>query len=117
MNARTLSTDAGFLGIWKKPSFLITAGIVVLLLIALGLWLNRSGSDRVQVYPARGQAFLDGKPIAAASIHLDPVWTKAPNFPRPRAIAEADGSFALETYGEDDGAPAGEYRVSVQLFV
>jgi hypothetical protein len=33
--------------------------------------------------------------------------------PRPRADAGEDGSFALSTYGENDGAPAGDYIVTM----
>jgi tetratricopeptide (TPR) repeat protein len=104
-----------FLAGWNKGRLLGAGGLVTLALIGLGFWFNRS--DQVRVYPAHGQAFLDGKPIPNASIRLDPVWTKNPAFPRPRAIVDQDGSFVLETYGEEDGAPVGEYKVSVQLLV
>ena len=87
-------------------------GIAGLVLICFGLRPHRS--SHVHVYHAQGQATLDGKPIANASIWLDPVWTKEPGFPRPHAISQADGSFVLETYDKEDGAPEGEYKVSVQ---
>lgn len=101
--------------LWRRPVFRIVAGIAALVLLCVGLWLNRS--DQVRVYPAHGEAFVDGKPLANATIWLDPVWTKALNFPRPHAFVKDDGSFVLGTYGKDDGAPAGEYRVSVQWLV
>ncbi len=31
-------------------------------------------------------------------------------------MVQEDGTFAVGTYGKDDGAPAGEYRVTVQCF-
>jgi hypothetical protein len=34
---------------------------------------------------------------------------------RADAFTEADGSFVLSTYGPFDGAPAGEYSVTVEL--
>jgi len=33
--------------------------------------------------------------------------------PRPRAEVEPNGSFALSTYGDKDGAPVGDYHVTV----
>jgi tetratricopeptide (TPR) repeat protein len=107
--------ETGFLGRWKIPVVLGAAGAVALVLVCLGLWFRRS--DHVRVYPAHGRVVLEGKPIPHASIRLDPVWTKAPLFPKPHAIVQEDGSFALGTYGKEDGAPAGEYRVSVQWLV
>jgi len=31
----------------------------------------------------------------------------------PRAVVEADGSFSITTYTAKDGAPAGDYAVSI----
>ena len=33
--------------------------------------------------------------------------------PRPRAETQDDGSFRMSTYGEHDGAPVGDYIVSM----
>jgi hypothetical protein len=107
--------DPGFLGSWKGRAVLGLAGAAAVVLVCFG-WRLLS-SDHVRVYPAHGQALLSGKPIPNASIQLDPVWTKDPGFPRPRATVQDDGSFVVGTYGRDDGAPAGEYRVAVQWLV
>ena len=55
--------------------------------------------------------------MPGALIVLEPVWTNEPVFPRPRGVVNDDGSFVLGTYKKEDGAPAGEYRVSVQWLV
>jgi tetratricopeptide (TPR) repeat protein len=104
--------DASFLAKWKKPHRLAAAGIALVGLVYFGFWFGRS--DHVPVYPARGQAFFEGKPIPQALIMFEPLWTKEPKFPRPRAVVKDDGSFAVETYGKEDGAPPGEYKVLVQ---
>ncbi len=77
-------------------------------------------SGHVTVHPARGQVLYQGKPLAEALIVLQPVKpsekdqdANAP--PRPTARSDADGQFRLQTYYTDDGAPAGEYLVSVSL--
>jgi tetratricopeptide (TPR) repeat protein len=105
--------QSGFLAQWNNRRIVGAVAVIALALVAAGFWFHRS--DRVRVYPARGQAFLDGKAIPNASLRLDPVWTKNPAFPRPHATVEEDGSFVLGTYEEEDGAPPGEYKVSVQL--
>jgi hypothetical protein len=73
-------------------------------------------SGRLRVYPASGKVEFVGKPLANASIFLHPVGVKAANFPRPRAVVGADGTFVLGTYRKDDGAPPGDYKVTVQWF-
>jgi hypothetical protein len=77
---------------------------------------NLFGGDRPRVHPARGQLFFEEKLLPGANVVLAPAWTEEPNFPRPHATVAADGSFALATYGKDDGAPAGEYKVMVTWF-
>jgi hypothetical protein len=75
-----------------------------------------SDSGRVPVHPARGEARFEGRPMADATIFLHPVGVKNPAHPRPRAVVGPDGTFVLGTYRKDDGAPAGEYHVTVQWF-
>ena len=66
------------------------------------------------VFPVRGQVFVQNKPAVAAFVLFVPVNEPAePKDPRPRAEVGADGSFQLSTYGENDGAPAGEYIVTI----
>jgi hypothetical protein len=36
-----------------------------------------------------------------------------PEKERPRAVVEEDGSFAVSTFAAKDGAPAGDYAVSI----
>jgi hypothetical protein len=36
---------------------------------------------------------------------------------KPRGKVGADGKFALTTYDGNDGAPAGEYKVTVELWL
>jgi len=62
----------------------------------------------------RGQVFVQEKPAAGAFVSFVPVNESAENKDaRPRAYVEKDGSFTLGTYGDKDGAPAGDYYVLV----
>jgi len=82
------------------------------LLAAAGLSLSCGGGRR-PVYPVRGQVFYEGQPTPGALVILHPLNDPDPRAPRPVARVGPDGSFAPTTYHADDGAPAGEYAVTV----
>lgn len=89
---------------------------VTLLLPLAGLLAGCSGGEpRSEVHRTRGSLMVNGKPAEGAILSFHPADGK--NFDqrgsRPRAVVEADGSFAVSTYGDRDGAPAGDYAVSV----
>ena len=77
------------------------------------------GGGRPAVVPAWGKVLLkqrDGAlvPMGGAKLVFAPVagGESLPAFPAARAAA--DGSFRLGTFGADDGAPVGEYVVTVE---
>ncbi len=66
--------------------------------------------------PVRGKLLVDGKPTKDISVYLIPKGSKMPKgeLPAHRAVSKADGSFAIMTYLEGDGAPAGEYVICME---
>src|SRR5262245_42477737 len=68
---------------------------------------------RRPVYPVRGQVLVSDKPAEKAFVVFHPAGAQDPQALRPYGHARADGSFKLTTYAADDGAPAGEYLVTV----
>jgi hypothetical protein len=64
----------------------------------------------------RGAIQFRGQPINGAFVTLHPQSNASVDVPHPRASVAADGSFALTTYDGDDGAPAGEYVLTVQWY-
>ncbi len=74
-----------------------------------------SKGSRKQVYPVRGQVLLQGRPVAQAIVTFHPAAAAADD-PRPSAQTDEQGYFTLGSYTHDDGAPAGEYTVSVTCF-
>jgi hypothetical protein len=71
-------------------------------------------NNRKAVHPATGQVFFDGAAVHGAYIALhqvDPKTEKSSLI--ADAISEADGRFTLSTYKAWDGAPAGEFTVTV----
>ena len=69
-----------------------------------------------KVVPASGQVTLDGNPVEGAQITLIPTATDVPETIRPSATTLAGGNYFLGTFGSQDGAPAGEYKVSAVWF-
>jgi len=68
-----------------------------------------------EVFPAFGSITFKGEPIPDASVRLHPVNPPEDGKPVfvPRGRVDETGVYSLTTYTADDGAPPGEYRVSV----
>ena len=66
-------------------------------------------------YPVKGQVFYQDQPVAEAMVVFHPTAPPAENFPRPIAHTDATGRFELTTLRAGDGAPAGEYTITVEL--
>jgi hypothetical protein len=96
----------------QRPSSLAAAG-ALLLLVSLVAGCSKSEAT-VPVHPVSGQVLFNGKPAAHASVIFHPK-AGAEGVPVPRANADAQGNFTLSTYGVGDGAPLGEYAVTVEL--
>jgi hypothetical protein len=70
-------------------------------------------TSRKPVYPVKGKLYFEGTPAPEARVVFHLIQGKK-TIRAADAIVEADGSFALSTYKAFDGAPAGEYAVTVQ---
>jgi hypothetical protein len=72
-----------------------------------------SNGGPVVAHPVSGKVVYDGKPAAGVLVTFIP--TDAPGIPRiprnPHAVTAADGTFALTTFKEGDGAAEGGYQV------
>jgi hypothetical protein len=75
-------------------------------------------SSRKPTYPVTGKVVLPGgKAPEHATVVLHPVDESDPEPVKPRGKVAKDGTFTLTTYESQDGAPAGEYRVTVELWL
>jgi hypothetical protein len=68
---------------------------------------------RKPAFPVRGQVFYEGKPTPDALVIFHPLNDPDPRAMRPLGRVGADGRFTLTTYRAGDGAPAGDYAVTV----
>jgi hypothetical protein len=73
------------------------------------------GDGRIATYPVSGSVTIDGQPGDGAMVVFVPTSTAAEaERKRPFGIANGQGQFTLTTFEQEDGAPAGEYKVLIQ---
>ena len=83
--------------------------LIVVITAALGCGSDApKGPEKISTTPVDGVVTLNGKPAAEVSISLHHSEGKV----APRGISDKDGKFSIATYGKDDGAPAGKYKVT-----
>jgi hypothetical protein len=87
---------------------------------------DRPPSGPIPVHPVNGQILYKGAPVPSALVIFHPAKEPAaaaskpgdeapPGPPRPLGKTDAEGKFRLHTYVGDDGAPTGDYKVTVVL--
>jgi hypothetical protein len=64
-------------------------------------------------HPTSGQVLVNGQPAKEALVVFHHIGDWGERSIVPQATTDEDGRFALSTYAMEDGAPAGDYRVSV----
>jgi|SRR6516162_4196306 len=74
-----------------------------------------SGCSRHKpVYPVLGKIVdAQGNALAGATVIFCPVEDVGDNVNKPAGLANEQGNFTLTTYKQNDGAPAGDYVVTV----
>jgi hypothetical protein len=89
----------------------------LVLSISAAICASCSGSSREPVFPTRGQVFYQGKPVPHALVVLHSLEKKEGQQVRPHGFVDQEGRFTLTTYDPEDGAPPGEYAVTVEWWL
>lgn len=92
--------------------FLFCSAMAALLLAGC----SKGPDHRADVQPVEGQVLWNGKPLNGAQVIFYPQGEAAPGLHAPRARTGPDGRFQVGTYDTTDGAPEGEYVVTVVHF-
>lgn len=92
--------------------------MVLVLFFPLGWQIGcRRGEVRVPTFAASGRLLsADDQPLAHALVVLHPVDATL-KAPKPRATTDGEGNFQLTTYETGDGAPQGEFIVTVEQWL
>lgn len=88
---------------------------VMLLLAAVAAGATGCGDGRLKVSKVRGKVVYKGQGVPNTTVIFVPVGetVQALGKMRPFAYGQPDGQFEIKTYVEGDGAPPGQYRVSI----
>jgi len=71
------------------------------------------GPAKVTMVPVKGYVKVATKPAVGALVVFHPLDAGKENAAKPVAVVAEDGTFVLTTTAKDDGAPAGEYAVTI----
>jgi hypothetical protein len=74
---------------------------------------GKGNGSRGTPYPAEGQITWNKAPLAGAQVVLYPQGLPDAKAVPSRAQTGSDGRFRVSTFGAEDGAPEGEYAVTV----
>ena len=75
---------------------------------------KQSVTGRVPVIPVTGKVIFEGQATPGALVVFHPVQDAQSASPPAQATVRDDGMFELTTYTANDGAPPGEYKVTVE---
>lgn len=92
-------------------SFMPRCGTVFLFALLAGC----GGAGEFPTAKTTGRVLCEGQPVPLVTVFFEPLQTgkKALVGKQGVAFAEADGTFAISTYGDKDGAVVGRHRVRV----
>jgi len=85
--------------------------------VGLALVVSGCGGGRKPVYPVHGEVRVNGRAPAHAMVTFHPVADDGPAAVLPIGSVDDQGRFTLTSYAAGDGAPEGEYRVTVAWFL
>lgn len=94
----------------------VWAGVI---LAGVGLVVSSGCNERPPidggppVYPVSGTVTFKGAPMTGAIVTFYPLAPRGKFDAAPSATADAEGRYKLTTYQTGDGAPTGDYRVTV----
>jgi hypothetical protein len=86
-----------------------------LLAAAVLLPIGCGGEQRLAVHPVQGRLVDGGQPLVGAMVVFHPTDVSLAEL-SPRGTTDADGRFVLTTFDTADGAPAGDYVITVLKF-
>ena len=88
---------------------------------SLVLWLffclltGCGGESGPVCHPVEGKVLYQNQPLAEAMVVFHPLAAPAEKAPQPVGTTDAAGRFSLTTLRSGDGAPLGEYAITVEL--
>jgi len=91
--------------------------VLMIAWVALGLFTAGCSPKSSKVHPVQGRIMVAGKPAARALVIFHPENPADEKAIHPSAEVDADGNFRLTSFRSGDGAPEGQYRISVVWYL
>src|SRR5438105_276136 len=82
------------------------------LMLVPALFCVSCGGPSVKLNPVEGTVIYKGQPLEGATVSFHPQAPDKPNPTPSTGVTDAEGKFTLKT-GDYDGAPAGDYVVTL----
>ncbi len=98
----------------QPPLRLVLAGFAACASVSLA---GCGGAKGPELHPVSGKVLLKGKAAEHATVVFHPVNSGPADLPKPHGTVGPDGTFTLTTYTTGDGAPPGEYKVTVEQWL
>ncbi|MCE9529328.1 MAG: hypothetical protein K8R36_25040 [Planctomycetales bacterium] len=73
------------------------------------------GETGPRCYSVQGKVVYQNRPLAEAMVVFHPLTAPAEESPQPIGHTDVAGQFVLTTLKSGDGAPVGEYSITVEL--
>jgi hypothetical protein len=96
----------------RRPALALLVAFVIAS-ASLSAGCGKADTNCLPVFPVKGQVQFEGRATPGALVVLHPARVDSQT-PRPRGKVDKDGAFALSTYSANDGAPTGDYTVTVE---
>ncbi|MBY0458149.1 MAG: carboxypeptidase-like regulatory domain-containing protein [Gemmataceae bacterium] len=87
--------------------------LAILLVALTALCGCGDGSNRKPLFPTEGKLLIKGQPAGGVTVFLHSTDPNETEPTRPFATTNPDGTFTVTTVTANDGAPAGEYVVTL----
>lgn len=100
-----------------RPAFSLRRWFPAVVALSLAAFCPACSSGRKPVYPVHGQVLFQGRPAAHAQISFHPINDNSLSAIHPVGTVDEKGNFRLTSYKQGDGAPEGEYLVTIQWFL
>ena len=84
---------------------------VLVLAASIGCNSHKGPWEDRDVFPVEGQLLIKGKAAEGVQLTFHP--TDPEQQSRPHGVTDAEGKFSMRTNRDDDGAPAGDYVVTL----
>lgn len=108
---KTSSSFSHWRGLFSNAATVLRGLFLALIVMAIGCGQGEVAPS-VAVHPAQGKITFKGQPTHGATVTLHPK-TPTADIPVPRATVDKTGAFKISTFAPGDGAPEGEYALTV----